>query len=385
GDEKAMRAFTPPSLAHQFSDGTINKLPKGASLKQARNNYIKLLEKKGFFDPNKPTLLFIHGDQPTLTAKRKRIDFCYSYLLANNKQLAVINTANGWKGWNVGMFYWNQFADDVQGKGISDFVRAITWPEMKIYSSKNKAGMRWAYLDSKGHSQFCYRGKKNCIGLPLDSHGYQQSVRQLAYEAYINAFPKGYNQRIRISGQSLGTQLAVQLTGYISNNHHVPQPSQLILLDPYFTPGLHHLDVGGGNDSAADYNYQVASHFLKENPKLGFSIYRTTKLSEWPTGDRNKPLENLSAYLRICPAFLKNANKKVQTVAEHISCGYIYFHSKKFPAPTHFVNASSTAEDVIKLMGTKRYCNLTNFKAGCQRVSTKPIHCRLESRFFKIH
>ena len=385
GDEQAMRAFTPPSMAHQFANGKLNQLPKGVSLDKARTQYMKELEQKGFFDPHKPTLIFIHGDQPTMVMKRKRIDFCYSYMLADGKMLTTINTHNNWKGWNVGLFYWTQFADDVQGKSISDFVRAITYPEMKIYSSQNNAGMRWAYINRHGKPDFCYHGKKNCVSLPMTSSGHPVSVSELAYYAYINAFPKGYDQPIRISGQSLGTQVAIQLTSKIINNHHVPRPDELILLDPYFTPGVHHINVGPDRESVAQYSFNTARRFLIADPKLGFAIYRSTKLSEWPTGDRNEPLENISAYLRICPAYLKNAHKKQLAVYEHISCGYIYFDSKRFPAPKNYVNASSTPADIRKLMGTKRYCTINNFNEGCTEISDKPIHCSLESRLFRIH
>jgi hypothetical protein len=385
GQEEAMRAFIPPYMAKQFSNGKVNILPKGMTLAKARQQYMKKLESKGFFDPNKPTLIFIHGDQPTMIMKHKRIDFCYAYMLNTGKMLATINTRNGWKGWNVGMFYWTQFADDVQGKHLSDFVRAITYPEMKIYSSQNKGGMRWAYLDSKGKPAFCYKGKKNCATLPMNTSGHPDSVSELAYYAYINAFPKGYNKPIRITGQSLGTQLAIQLAHKVLENHHMPQPDEVVLLDPYFTPGFHHINVGDDTESVADYSFNTMRDSLDMDKNLGFAIYRTTKLSEWPTGDENKPLENISAYLRICPAFLKNADKKKQTVYEHISCGYIYFHSKQFPAPKDYVNASSTPADIRRLMGTKRYCTINNFADGCQSVSKKPIKCRLESRFFKIH
>ena len=385
GHEQAMRAFTPPYMAHQFANGTINQLPHGVSLDQARTNYMKKLEANGFFDPNKPTLIFIHGDQPTMIVKHKRIDFCYAYMLSDGKMLATLNTSHNWKNWNIAIFYWTQFADDVQGKSISDFVRAITYPEMKIYSSQNKAGMRWAYLNKQGKPSFCYQGKKGCVTLPENTSGHPVSVSELAYYAYINAFPKGYDKSIRISGQSLGTQIAIQLTSKIIQNHHLPKPDELILLDPYFTPGIHRINVGPDKESVAQYSFNTARRFLIADPKLGFAIYRTTKLSEWPTGDRNKPLENISAYLRICPAYLKNAHKKQLAVYEHISCGYIYFHSKRFPAPKNYVNASSTPADIRQLMGTKRYCTINHFADGCTEVSEKPIHCPLEGKLFRIH
>lgn len=385
GQEKVMRAFVPPMLAHQFSNGKINRLPKGLSLKATKQAYIKKLEARGFFDPNKPTMIFIHGDQPMTVLHHKRFDLCFNYLQNNGKRSPMKNTLTAWKNWNVGIFYWSQFADDVEGKGISAFVDAITHPEMKIYSANNKAGMRWAYLNQQGKIAFCSVSDSHCAQLPMNIAGRPLGVRMLAYYSYLNAFPKNYDRPIRIAGQSLGTQLAVQLAGLVADNPHAPQPSQLTLLDPYFTPGLHHINVGTRRDSVADYNYHVAKKLLKEDPNLAFSIYRTSKLSEWPTGDRNKPLENLAAYTRICPAFLSNAAKKQLIINEHLSCAYIYFHSKALPIPADGVNANSTAAAVRHLMGNKRYCDISNFSQGCQSVVEKPIHCKLESSFFNIH
>lgn len=378
---KAMKAFTPPFLAYQLSDGSLNQLPKGETLAIARHNYMQLLEKEGFFDPNKPTLLFIHGDQPTTTFKRKRIDLCYSYLQMNGKMSPPINTLKNWKGWNVGIFYWNQFADDLAGKRIIALIKAVTYPEMKIYSSQNAAHMRWAYINSQGILSFCSLGNPLCAPLPINHRGQPLSIRQILYQSYLNAFPAGYHQDIRISGQSLGTQLAIQLTGYVENNPLAPKPSQLILLDPYFSPPLHHITTDLGNDSTADYNYRIATAFLKKDPKLGFIIYRTSKLSEWPLGDHNKPLQDLSAYLQICPTYLSNAHKKQRTMNEHISCAYIYFYSKHFPTAATSLNANTTLNAIHRLMGASQYCNLTHFSQGCQNNTLQPINCPIENFF----
>lgn len=380
GHEKVMKAFTPPSLAPQQANGTLNTLPKDTTLAQAKAAYLKKLEAAGFFDPKKPTLLFIHGDQPTFIGKRKRIDFCYSYKKHNGESFPLLNTALLWKNWNIGIFYWTAFADDVTGKGIKAFIKAVTYPEMKIYSSHNPAGMRWAYLNSHGQTAFCQPGQKGCANLPTDNTGDVFSVRELAYYAYANAFPKDYHQNIRITGQSLGTQLAIQLAGLVADHPQLPQPTELILLDPYFTPSIHSIHVGNGQEmSVAKYNYLVAEALLKRDPQLGFAIYRSTTLSEWPFGTRNQHLEHLAAYLRICPSYLNNAAKKQRTLYEHLSCAYIYFHSKKFPVPTNYVNASSSPADIRKLMGTKRYCKIDAFHTGCGKTAlTSPIHCPIE-------
>lgn len=375
----AMRAFAPPSLIPQFADGKLNTLPKGESIKSAQQAYILQLENAGYFDPKKPTLIFIHGDQATFTAKKKRMDFCYQYELQNGKLTQLNNLQKDWSKWNVAIFYWNQFADDVQGTGIRDLIRAVTYPEMKIYSSMNAASMRWAYLDSAGKQQFCYQGKKGCVTLPKAANGRPLSVSTLAYLAYINAFPKGYAQPIRIVGQSLGAQLAIVLTHRVLSNPHAPHPSQLVLVDPYFSPRFHRVDVKWDkSDSVAHYNFELMQQTLKDHPALGFAIFRTTHLSTFPLGARDPGLEKLAAYQRICPAYLGDANKKKRVPTEHLSAAYIYFNSMDTPTANGAISARDNAEVIRKLEGTRRYCTITSLANGCQHVSKNPIRCHLE-------
>jgi hypothetical protein len=384
--QTAKRAFTPPNLAKQFANGKMNTLPKHLTIQQAKQAYIKQLEQAGYFDPKKPTLLFIHGDQATFTKQRKRIDFCYSYPLSNGKQLNTVATNQGWHNWNVGVFYWNQFADDVQGKSLADFVKAVTYPEMKIYSSRNRAGMRWSYLDKKGQLRFCDQGMKHCTPLPRNKYGETLSVSDLAWLAYKNAIPNNYHQPIRIAGQSLGAQVAIQLTHRVTTHPKTPQPSQLVLLDPYFTPRIHHILIDGHHsDSVAHYNYKTMQDTLKRNPKLAFTIYRTTHLSTFPAGARNKALEKQAAYLRVCPAYLKNVKKKAQIVIEHLSAAYIYFHSMDLPTPADFVSANTPLHKVHNLMQQRRYCTIENFSKGCTNAAEKPIRCPLEKRWGKVY
>lgn len=375
----AMRAFSPPNLIPQFANGKRNTLPKGESQQSAKQAYLLQLERAGYFDPKKPTLIFIHGDQATFTKKRKRVDFCYQYKLSDGKLTQLKNTQKNWSKWNVAAFYWNQFADDVQGTGIRDIIRAITYPEMKIYSSMNAAGMRWAYLDQDGKQHFCYQGKKGCINLPKAANGRPLSVTSLAYLSYINAFPKGYTQPIRLVGQSLGAQLAIQLTQRVTAHPQLPQPTQLTLVDPYFSPRFHRVDVKWNkSDSVADYNYKTMKHVLAANKKLGFAIFRTTHLSTFPLGARNPELEKLSAYQRICPAYLSSVDKHQRVPTEHLSAAYVYFHSMGIPTAKGAISATTSNHMLRNLAGTRRYCTITKFSSGCQGISSKPIACLLE-------
>lgn len=385
GSTSAMRAFTPPALAPQFANGKINKLHKHQTVSEARRHYLHKLETKGYFDPNKPTLLFIHGDQMGATAGHKRPDFCYAYARKDGSQSPTLNTQTNWSDWNLAIFYWSPFADDIQGTSETDIVRAVIFPEMKIYSARNDAGMRWTYLDSHGKTALCTQKDAHCARLPHHTNGEPLSVSDLAYMAYINALPKHYSQPIRIVGQSLGTQIAIQLTHRVVNNHHLPQPTQLVLMDPYFSPTLHHIYVRPYmSDSVANYNLKTMRDTLATDPNLLFSIFRTTDLSTFPRGARNSDLEALSAYQRICPAYLQDADPMMSTAIEHLSAVYIYMHSKGLLGTQPALGAETDNSIVRQAMGTKRYCTIYDFGAGCQDVSDKPIDCPLESQWHTI-
>ncbi|PHQ80862.1 MAG: hypothetical protein COB66_03720 [Coxiella sp. (in: Bacteria)] len=94
------------------------------------------LQLTGYFDPKKPTIIFFHGWQPDTVKNKSRFDLCYMYKQANGQSSPRYNTLQYWKGWNVGVFYWNQFADEAN----------VVDAEAKIYSAHGIMSMRWAYL-----------------------------------------------------------------------------------------------------------------------------------------------------------------------------------------------------------------------------------------------
>ncbi|MCH9682411.1 MAG: hypothetical protein K0V04_13320, partial [Deltaproteobacteria bacterium] len=86
------------------------------------------------FDPGKPTVIYIHGWQAFSTRSLRR------ELLTGPSPDASDGEQDwktAWQGWNVGIFYWNQLADELEVKNA----------EAKIWAADNgRRGMRFRYV-----------------------------------------------------------------------------------------------------------------------------------------------------------------------------------------------------------------------------------------------
>jgi hypothetical protein len=315
---------------------------------------MKKLESTGYFDPKKPTIIFIHGWQPDTVKNKSRFDLCYRYKKADGSDSLIYNTLQKWKGWNVAVFYWNQFADEDN----------VLSAESKIYSTKGKNGMRWAYLDNSGQLQYCNRFISSCT---VPRQGLKRlDVLDMAYNAYQNALPNNYHPRkLRIAGQSLGTQIAIQLTDLVLHNRALPQPTRLALMDPYFSPddeGVReqHLPL-----SIANYNEQKVKDIEKTHPQFPIAVYRTSTVSFAPTGNPAPDFMNQVAFMRLYPEFLSGQGDELQGEL-HESSIFIYFESMQ-STPNYrpgsgsasYINAAASNAQILGLMHKKRY-QLTN-------------------------
>lgn len=308
------------------------------------------LEATGYFNPHKPTILFIHGWQPDTVKNKNRFDLCYSYKQENGQESPLYNTLHYWQNWNVAVFYWNQFADE-------DNVLAA---EEKIYSTQGKQGMRWAYLNTSGQLNYCERGMSSCI---MPKKGWrEQTILELAYQAYQNAFPLFFHPpELRIAGQSLGAQVAIQLTDLVMHNASLPQPTRLDLMDPYFSPNNINNKKWHIPTKIADYNQQKISDIEALNPQLPIAVYRTSTVSFAPTGNPAKALMDQIAFTYLFPEFLSGQGDMLEMQLHEASI-FLYFESMKSkpniipgsPA-TYYANAAASNQDVLNLMRQKRY------------------------------
>lgn len=184
--------------------------------------------KKMPFDPKKPTVIFVHGYEPLSVHYRTRFDFYIlgkTYLepsdVGYNKQWDL---AKAWrdKGWNVGIFYWNQLSDTDMPYTAEDKIwKKATW---------------WKGIDKQGnvivHDSCTWHGKP-C-----------SSVANMLLSSYLQAMKNYQGNNIRIIGHSLGGQLSIHFIYLLSKQVEAGKvspkllPKRLALLDPYFSEPL---------------------------------------------------------------------------------------------------------------------------------------------------
>ena len=165
-------------------------------------------ESNPFFDPNKPTVIWIHGWQNGGVSTKSRPDF---HLYRNGVDEF---THNEWKqqGWNVAIFHWEQLADELLPNDA----------EAKINSSTNNSvGMRWKTADANYASAF-----ESQVDTP---------VAELFAQAYALLARQTNNQKIRVVGSSFGGQVALHGTERIEQQGVAPLPERIALLDMAWT------------------------------------------------------------------------------------------------------------------------------------------------------
>jgi hypothetical protein len=132
---------------------------------------------------NAPTFIFSHGWQPGATVARTMENFNYKDI--DPKYGFDVNMADAWiaAGWNVGMFYWNQFADEA----------VVQDAEAKLWTPNGPQGMRWRTTD----------GSYSTVGAP------NISIPELFVECYLQSFANvsDYPASVRLAGHSLGSQV----------------------------------------------------------------------------------------------------------------------------------------------------------------------------------
>ncbi|MBK6907286.1 MAG: hypothetical protein IPH08_09410 [Rhodocyclaceae bacterium] len=164
------------------------------------------------FNPSKPTVIYVHGWQKDTVAKLYREDFKHQGLSGNPTDETI-----AWKnaGYNVGIFYWNQFSDEGEVRDA----QAKVW-------------------DANG-GQYKMRWRKSDGSYPT-SPVITESASQLFYNEYVKAMTGYTGNNIRIAGHSLGNRMAIAVTEKLSDAAvagKIPAglvPKRVALLDPAY-------------------------------------------------------------------------------------------------------------------------------------------------------
>lgn len=218
-----------------------------------------------FFDVNKQkTIIFIHGWQPGMTARQRRINFDAT----RREGPPDTNLSLYWleQGWNVGLLYWNQFSDVKPSEpkpSLHALFESVEQAEAKLWPIERKTAFTW--LDSQGHSHPDPEDSQNGL-----AEKYLGQVEKSLY---------GYQGRLILVGQSLGSQLATILAYRLYQGSEkdpaIPVPEQLVLLDPVFSRTVYHfLD-----EPHAQYTLQRVQGMIEDMWPVTVSVYRSSLAS----------------------------------------------------------------------------------------------------------
>lgn len=220
-DRPKRAAYCTPETLDRFPGGWPNTLDVGIywfghgdRAEKATNG-----DKSQFFDPSRKTVLYFHGwtggdggwtDVCKRVTTRCPEDICPDRDWLMDKWLD--------DGWNVGFFYWDQFADEECTRDA----------EQKIWFDRKGDGFRWKSFDSNFSVSRYHEYKKSIV-----------SVTDLCVDTVKMALGGLGSSHVRFVGHSIGAQLAIRCAAMLHYENHPAAPQRLALLEPYFTK--HHM------------------------------------------------------------------------------------------------------------------------------------------------
>jgi len=306
-----------------FPDSTFNNLDYGLYWFGYGDTWQKAVpgQSNAYFGTSKPTVIYIHGWQNGATARKDRETF--------NREGAggpSLDLATAWlnAGYNVGVLYWNQFADEGE----------VTDAEAKIWSSSGPRAMRW----------------RNAAG--VYSTGPTQSASDLLFKSYKDNMASYTGSNIRILGHSLGNQMAIVLSKKISDAvtagtlNSKLLPKRVALLDPFYS---NNAKSWLGNQ----WTGAVCRSYVSELKGKGviFEAYRSSAVTSTIfVGDENTGLMNMTAFSELKPWYF-NAT---QITEKHNAAVWHYLWSFSFnpPVVTGTSNQAASAKTADSRIAT---------------------------------
>ncbi len=330
-----------------------------------------------FYDPSKPTVIYAHGWQQDSVMDRDYGRECFIFGYDGN--LIHSDVSQAWRdaGWNTGIFYWNQFADEPPETVEPEKAEA------KIYAAQNGySNMRYkVYYPNSDTVDFS------------TTHSPNVSVAELFHDIYIDALSTNNSGNIRIAGHSLGNQLVTRFTWLLKNSYDIGtitknlMPNRIALLDPYWSGGNKGY-LGGITvaEQCTTYTDDYVSYYNNSsnnltNLQLVVEHYHTSKLSGGLPfgigGDKNEPIREYTVYTRSWYDFADSGIIPLdQEGVKHILTPRMYFYSYSYSPPVMHTagndiigpSASASNYDLNILMN---YYYLPEDMGMCEQTSGK--------------
>lgn len=274
----------------------------------AKEKYVEG-KRNRFFDSSKPTVIYVHGWQPNSTQVLDREDF----RIGNTSK----RSSDYWvdKGWNIGIFYWDQFADEAEVKDA----------EAKIWSDESSKSLRWRTVD----------GKYNFY------YGTERSVSEIFVNQYIKCMKDFTGGEVRLVGHSLGNQFVINsskiLYDKIFRNEIKSNlgPRRVALLDPFWSKfSKEYLDGKWTGGECRDY-----VSYLKTRGVI-FEQYKSSDINDLFIGDSNDDMRKLTAFTEIYPDYIQITDQS----SKHKCIVPWYFQSFGYDAPSEFIGGRITGK-----------------------------------------
>lgn len=253
-----------------------------------------------YYNNTAPTIIYIHGWQNGSSQAQSRETF--DTTAAGGPD---VDLARAWRdaGYNVGVLYWNQFADEGEVKDA----------EAKIWSTSGPRAMRW----------------RNSSG--VYSTGPNKTAAQLMFESLKSNMADYTGSRLILAGHSLGNQMAIVVAqklkdGIAAGNTNAKlKPVRIALLDPFYSNGQK-------SYLSNKWTGEVARTYVDTLKSWGviFEAYRTSSVSSTLfVGDENKGLLNKTAFTELKTAYFSST----QQAQKHQAAVWHYFWSFSFAVP----------------------------------------------------
>ncbi|AJQ92909.1 hypothetical protein [Gynuella sunshinyii] len=274
-----------------------------------------------YYDDGKPTLIFVHGWQlGTSKDNYWRPNFNFQ----NNAPAHGydIDEAAAWidQGWNVGIYYWNQFADELEVKDA----------EAKMWTATGPRGMRYRQSD----------GSYSTLQAP------EKSISELMTDAIAEALKNNRNGYLLLHGHSLGNQLAISVAYGLTRRAEqgiVPAsmiPERLVLSDPFWSKfGKNYL-----NDAWTGEISRAYARYLIDHYDIALEMTRSSGICDLWIGDCNEEMTRLAAFQRL--RFWYSDWWEIDQ--KHIMAYDWWMLSRTYPAPLELnENLDPTGENAL--------------------------------------
>lgn len=328
GVTQAPESYCGQALLSLYTSGWPYNLDWGIYWFGSGNRFSKATDgsRSEFYDPTKKTVLFFHGWTGaaggwTQICKRATTR-CFSDVCRGTEGGLF---AEAWlrDGWNVGLFYWDQFADEECTRDA----------EQKIWFDRGGNGFGWKSFNVT-------TGVSTYVNYKED-----MSIADMCVRAVKMTMGDFKGPTVRFVGHSIGSQLAVRCAAKLHHEGHVASPVRLTMLEPFFTK--HHLyffrcnkvtqESGVGQFTALATAQYVKS--LWQKFKVPTEVYKSSLLTEnGAFGVPDKALEDIVALVEYNPTWCGGTSLLARTRLANVECQHnsmypTYFLSYEAPIP----------------------------------------------------